>query len=124
MKGNIKHLCLNLFMMLAIVGAAISPACKFISGEMTWMEICGVDGIKKVRVANDAVPGEEKQEHANSDPCAFCVTHASVKIAPAAATEIRTPISNAVVSAFFYRDGLVSSQIFTTLRARGPPQLS
>ena len=111
-------------MMLAIVGAGISPACKFISGDMTWMEICGVDGIKKVLVSGDDLPAGQEQEHAQTDPCAFCLTHASVKTAPANPSIITAPYNNVVESYDYSRVDTIAAIDLSTINARAPPHLS
>jgi hypothetical protein len=71
---------LHLSIMIAIVTAGISPACAFMSGQMSLIELCSPDGsIRTVEVpaALDplAVPAPPHEEHHaldNVDDCTVC----------------------------------------------------
>lgn len=124
MRGNHRHIFLNLFIMLAIIGAGISPACKFISGQQTWMEICGAEGIKKVLVASEDIPdAPEQQDHAQSEPCAFCLTHSSVKVTAAAETRIVLPSLQLSSVDAGHLENLHASVLYQDAFPRGPPVL-
>ncbi len=67
------------FLIICLTLAWVSPACKFRSGEMTWMEICGDFGVKTVAVPLEKNPltpdSGSKSGHAGKD-CAFCFASA------------------------------------------------
>lgn len=65
-------------MILALVTAGVSPACAFISGKMTMIEICSVDGMMKVAVPADQAP-DTGDQHQRSYDCGFCIAHVTGK---------------------------------------------
>lgn len=71
-------LCTLIF--TALISAGISPACDFIAGKMTMIEICTEDGtIKTIAVADEQTPKQDhKHAHKNKD-CAFCFSNAQGK---------------------------------------------
>lgn len=121
MRGNFRRIFLNVFIMLAIIGAGISPACKFISGQQTWLEICGADGIKKVLLSADETPDAPQEEHANADPCAFCLTHASVKVIGTKAAVMPAPVLASAQYSFVESSATLASFYHPTAFPRGPP---
>jgi hypothetical protein len=123
MQGNYRRIFLNIFIMLAVIGAGISPACKFISRQSTWMEICGAEGIKKILVAADDVPADENKDHARDDTCAFCFTHASVKIISAKAVDAINPAEKILRPSYAISRNDFSSFDQTISFPRGPPVL-
>jgi hypothetical protein len=123
MQGHYRRIFLNIFIMLAVIGAGISPACKFISGQSEWMEICGTEGIKKILIAAEDLPDDRGKDHAQSDTCAFCLTHASVKIISAKATDIADP-ANEIIRLLYSISQNTSGAFHEFLNfPRGPPVL-
>ncbi|MCC6599004.1 MAG: hypothetical protein IT559_09485 [Alphaproteobacteria bacterium] len=84
MKRHFRHFSL-LLMILALVSAGVSPACAFISGKVSQIEICGADGnIKTLTVNADGTPaapsGSQNHETAKKK-CAFCFSSSLGKYA-------------------------------------------
>lgn len=110
--------------MLAIIGAGISPACKFISGQQTWLEICGADGIKKVLIASEEIPdAPHEQDHASTEPCAFCLTHSSVKVTAAQKSIVIVPPLYLSAVTIERSEGIYAFALYQNTFARGPPVL-
>lgn len=72
---------LHLALILAIVKAGISPACAFINGQTSMIELCSPDGsVRTVEVPAEMdpfaqdVPRSSDDRHAqdNMDDCTFC----------------------------------------------------
>ena len=81
-RRNIGLICL---MILALVTAGVSPACAFVSGKMTIMEICGADGLMKVAMPADEGPAStDQQKH----DCGFCLAQTMGKALTTPATAI------------------------------------
>ncbi|MEZ5813198.1 MAG: hypothetical protein R3E13_00485 [Alphaproteobacteria bacterium] len=83
-------------LIIALASAGISPACAFISGKTSFIEICAADGtLKTVEVPADQSPFEEKQDdqehHAAKNDCAFCFSHAHQKTGFATAQDYPCP---------------------------------
>lgn len=123
MQGNYRRIFLNIFIMLAVIGAGISPACKFISGQQTWLEICGADGIKKVLIASDELPETDQTQHANAEPCAFCLTHANVKVIGTKVADIPLPVMKTAQGGFAENPILLAGSNNDAAFPRGPPIL-
>lgn len=123
MRGNYRRIFLSIFIVLAVIGAGISPACKFISGQQTWLEICGAEGIKKILVAADDVPAGEAQEHASSDPCAFCLTHASVKVMGTKVADVPVPVSTTAQQDYSEQQITFAASHIRAAFPRGPPSI-
>lgn len=68
-RRNIGLTCL---IILALVTAGVSPACAFVSGKMTMMEICGADGLMKIAMPADEAPASTDQ-HQQKHDCGFCL---------------------------------------------------
>lgn len=121
MRGKSKHIWLNFLILLAFISAGVSPACKFISGQSNLVEICGVDGIKTIRLAADELPPEPVHHDKVSEGCEFCIAGAHVKTAPAKPASIVIPeISYITLERFAsvsYTDDALRSVVFP----RGPP---
>lgn len=78
----------HMLVVLALVLSTISPACAFISGNQSMIEICGADGTLKT-IAVDAAfdpfaETDPQPPHAEKPPCAFCLAMTSLKAAPPA----------------------------------------
>lgn len=124
---------LHLFFILAFVLAGISPACKFISGEKTFMEICFSDGsLKRVEVPEeyriltakaDKTPQNNGHAHKDSD-CGFCFAQSSLSkntLTSAAAILISPPAQSVPLGAGSF--ALKGAQA-SPFHSRGPPTLS
>jgi len=78
---------MGLTLVLAIVTAGISPACAFIGGKTSLIELCSPNGdIRKVEVPADMDPfadhaPQKKDHHAldNLDDCTFCFAQSHAK---------------------------------------------
>lgn len=80
MRSLIRHWGIHFIMILALVSAGTSPACAFVSGKTTLIEICGVDGLMTVSVPSDEAPASNDQaDHKAFADCGFCLMHASGK---------------------------------------------
>lgn len=122
MRENGAKFFLNLVLMLAFIGAGISPACKFISGEM--VEICGPNGVEMVRLNADELPPTAPDHHKQvSEQCAFCFAGSHIKTAAAPPVIIKIPNLTHVAAE---RD-VASAQAYSFYRSailpRGPPSL-
>lgn len=106
--------------MLAFIGAGISPACKFISGEM--VEICGPNGVEMVRLSADQLPSEapEHQKTA-SENCAFCFAGAHIKTVSAAPVIIKIPDVTHVAAEREISSAQAYSLYRSAILPRGPP---
>lgn len=122
MQGNCKKFLLNLVIMLAFIGAGISPACKFISGQM--VEICGPNGMETVRLNADQLPPEAPEQHkASADQCAFCFAGSHIKTVSAPPVIIKVPNLTHVS----VEQNIATLQAYSLYRSatlpRGPPSL-
>ena len=122
MQGNGPKFLLNLIVMLAFIGAGISPACKFISGQT--VEICGPNGVETVRLDTSQLPPKapEHEKHAG-EQCAFCFTGAHIKTVYVPPVTIKIPnVTHVAVE----RE-MVSAHAFSLYRSailpRGPPTI-
>jgi hypothetical protein len=117
----------SFLIMLCLVTAGISPACQFISGGKSLIEICSADGtLKTIEIAAGQSPlqqpaDDQKKTHLDND-CAFCFTQAHQASASAA--------GNAII--VFFQPGVFTDTSKTAwlkntaslaFEARGPPSL-
>lgn len=74
-------------MTLALVTVGVSPACAFVSGKMTMIEICSADGMMKIAVPADEMPdaADQSQQIYN---CSFCLAQTMSKALTTPATAI------------------------------------
>lgn len=107
-------------MMLAFIGAGISPACKFISGQM--IEICGPNGVETVRLAADELPPEQQKHSSAEEQCAFCFTGSHIKTAAAPALTIAVPDFTYVAVEREIATTLAYKLHHSSILPRGPPQ--
>lgn len=120
MQGNCAKFLLNLIIMLAFIGAGISPACKFISGEM--VEICGPNGIEMVRLnAGDLPPDAPDHDTAKTDQCAFCFTGSQIKGMEVASLVVQVPDVSYVSSEERIAADLAYRAYRSATLPRGPP---
>ncbi len=121
---------LHLFFILAFVLAGISPACKFISGEKTFMEICFSDGsLKRVEVPEEyrvltakaeKAPQNDGHAHKESD-CGFCFAQSSLSkntLTTTAAILISPPAQSVPLGAGSF--AMAGAQV-SPFHSRGPP---
>lgn len=74
MRENSKSFYMNFLMICALVAVSISPACKFRSGESSFLEICTALGIKTIEVRfDDSEPVPAQNNNHVKTPCMFCV---------------------------------------------------
>lgn len=120
MQGNCRTFLLNLLVLLAFIGAGISPACKFMSGEM--VEICGPNGIELVQLnASDLPPDAPEHDPSQSDQCAFCFTGSQIKVMAVASLVIEAPAFNYVSSGRMVAAAQAYSAYRSATLPRGPP---
>ena len=121
MQGKSNRIFLNVLMILAFIGAGISPACKFISGQTTWMEICGVAGMEKIRVAADQAPIDVPDHKEEKSDCAFCFFGTNIK--PHAVALMSIPAPTDVIQSINYAQLRVNLSAANNPAAlpRGPP---
>jgi hypothetical protein len=76
---------LNCLLILAFITAGISPACHFINGKTSYIEICSGLELKTIKVTEDESPLDHKSSHnyADNNPCAFCFSSSYLKLAAA-----------------------------------------
>lgn len=83
MKRHLRHFSF-LLVILALVSAGISPACAFISGKTSLIEICAADGeIKTVAVTEDGRQVQPGAQDKAGNDCVFCLNAATAKSGPA-----------------------------------------
>lgn len=120
MQGNGTRFLLNLFVLLAFIGAGISPACKFISGGI--VEICGPNGIETVLLSDDGQPLETPaHDTAKADQCAFCFTGSQIKAMSVASVEVMAPDMAYVLSGRKIAAERAYSAYRLATLPRGPP---
>lgn len=120
MQGNGPKFLLNLIIMLAFIGAGISPACKFISGQM--VEICGPNGVETVRLNADQLPPESPEHDKEaSEQCAFCFSGSHIKTVSVPPITIKIPNVTHIAA----EQAIASAQAYSLYRSavlpRGPP---
>lgn len=86
MKRHLRHFGF-LLLILALISAGISPACAFISGKTSLIEICTADGgIKTIAVTEDGrqtpIPDTADHKSKKAD-CIFCFNAGTAKSGPA-----------------------------------------
>ncbi len=124
---------LHLFFILAFVLAGISPACKFISGEKSFMEICFSDGsLKRIEVPAEynallAKAGQTQQKqqdgHNKNADCAFCFAQSSLSKNTASSPVIlMTPPGQ--ILALGAGTFTIRGAEHSPFQSRGPPALS
>lgn len=123
MKRHWRYL--NVFLViLALVSAGISPACAFISGKTSLIEICTADGIvKTVAVTEDGrqvSPLDHEGDKAKKSDCAFCINAAAAKSAPAGDALVIAPGAPAPGPVQILADALASMPV-KSFHATGPP---
>jgi hypothetical protein len=113
------------FLLIAALGSfGISPACAFVSGKVTLIEICAADGSLQTVAVDESgqkvdkpAPGSGHQANKKHD-CAFCTASAQAKITPEAFI-LNLPVAESLTP----RAEVKSLNRFAGLipAARGPP---
>lgn len=109
-------------LILALLTAGISPACRFISGGETLIEICSLEGMKTI-----AVPDGATQNHQNikTTPCGFCVLAATGAMAEPTIDIISVNYAAEKATVFYPVPFVLPEETLTvTARPRGPPVIS
>ncbi|MBI4030624.1 MAG: hypothetical protein HY370_03015 [Proteobacteria bacterium] len=116
---------IHAFLIAALLTGAISPACKFIRGEVkSVIEICTLYGLKKIEWrAPGPVPQKDEQHKAASD-CAFCFAFAKIKFLGAKIPDATAPTHDYRVSEPAARPEIIKLYALRPLPPRGPPILS
>lgn len=122
MRQLTRNILVQCLMILALVTAGVSPACAFISGKMTMIEICGVDGLTQISVPVSQAPDTADHDRHAHD-CGFCLNHATGKA-------ITTPDAAIIDFGFVYKDSFSytialhqAAILEGRLPARGPPAI-
>lgn len=123
---------LSALMIFALVSAMISPACAFVSGGKTLIEICAADGsFKTIAVDDDQSPittqtshdKPQNHTHAVQSDCAFCFATANSKPLTAQTLTLGLPL----LSASYIKSGagqiIPLSAATLTYNSRAPPAL-
>lgn len=130
----------HFIVILALIGAGISPACAFTSGEknatvidgITYIEICSGNDI--IRIAIDAQGNRttEKIDSSNSDDqpthsaafdeCSFCFAQSHLKLSSVASQKTTAPYVRIRGGVLYGHDGQAYSYpISTGHGVRAPP---
>jgi hypothetical protein len=121
MRRLTRNIFLQCLMVLALVTAGVSPACAFIAGKMTMIEICGADGLMKISVPAENAPDSGHQQHDQQFDCGFCIAHAAGKGLTTPDTAI-IDFSHVYAEAFVFAVTDYQSAVLDgRLPARGPP---
>jgi hypothetical protein len=123
---------LHLTLMMAIITAGISPACAFINGQTSMMELCSPDGdVRLVEVPaamdpfadNAPTPADDHHAQDNMDDCTFCFAKTqskSLKAADAVISPLMLPRYLTVSAGMFIPASLKAANF----HARAPPVFS
>ncbi len=91
-KSYLKQNIVLFVLALSIISAVISPACKFVSGQSTLIEICTAYGVKSIYLSNNDTQKPQQSGHQTNDKCSFCFSAKSQKYLPATYSAAITPI--------------------------------
>lgn len=114
---------LHAFLILAFILAGVSPACKFISGQMSVMEICGFDGPKLVVVDSTQIPDQDPHKKLAMDDCAFCFAQGTQKATGITVVHFWIPSDNALTLAAMDAAVRIGNESAQPFEARGPPAI-
>ncbi len=122
-RQNLINKWLGFLLILGLVTAVISPACKFIAGQDGQMEICTAAGIIKIAAPtgdNQKSPGQNDDMAA----CPFCVFahHAGTQAVTLAVLPSPPPLQKAFEPSA--RENILSGTISLPYGARAPPLFS
>lgn len=116
MKRNL----ILLILAMSIISAGLSPACKFISGESTLIEICTAFGVKNITLPMNDGKNSGPAGHKLTDQCAYCFASQNHKYIIETYKFLEPPI------AFTRQEHEVERQIYlkyrySHYRSTGPP---
>lgn len=121
MRSLTRNMGVHLVIILALLSAGISPACAFVSGKMTLIEICSAEGLVTISIPADDAKGQTDIDHKRSYDCGFCLMQSSSK-------GLTTPIQAIIDFSFVYSDvSFPAPELWAAdtldghLPARGPP---
>ena len=116
------RLYLHILVMLAVVLSGVSPACAFISGKSSIIEveICTADGLKIVKMAGDETPAHD-HKHQKKNDCGFCFAQSHLKSAKADAVLFTLPQNAWSQKISFGRSVKTERFELAGLSARAPP---
>lgn len=130
---NARKIYIHVLVVFAIIGAGISPACAFISGNMAFIEICAADGsIQRVEVDAAFDPfaegsqdsGPISTEHLEAmEKCPFCFSASHQKYGVVRSADfvfLPSPAYIRVGAGSFVPASYRAYDFY----ARGPPRLS
>lgn len=125
---NLKQIYIHALVILAVVMAGISPACAFISGNSSVIQICAPDGsVQNIEVDASFDPFAEKMplsEHLEAmEQCSYCFNMDHAKAYDFSQQDL---IFKALPRYVFVSSGtaLPLGQDFNFYQSRGPPQFS
>jgi len=124
MSLRLRHFVFSL-LILSFAAIGISPACKFISGENSYIEICSDNNeIKHISLAEAGLGDQNDHSHkAKQSDCLFCFASTHGKALSGTVPKIDMP----VLTAYFKGGrGLYTPKSLKTqpFDARGPPTLN
>ena len=116
---------IQILSILAFILVGISPACAFISGESSFMEICTSNGIERIAVNDSFDPSAPTpdQNHAEKPDCAFCFTQTHQKTFQTATLEIPAYDFAALDKIFSLESANIIRSEVGVQNPRGPPLL-
>lgn len=113
----LKQKLIYLFVILGLVTSSISPACQFIAGKASFVEICTAWGLKKVRTDTD--------KSTNSVPqCDFCFSNAVQKTLFSSALVFSAELFSYKFVQSFITHKIKLSKNTEQFQARAPPYIS
>jgi hypothetical protein len=111
----------HILVMLSIVTAGISPACAFIGGKMSEIEICKSDGsVETIRVSDNQIPSSDQAPHKAQKECGFCTLTSQGKALGAVKPALIKALVVSDAPAFSFNH-IVFVSVRTPFEATGPP---
>jgi hypothetical protein len=85
---------ISVLIIFALVSALVSPACAFMNGSMSMIEICAADGsVQTVAIDTDQAP-VSPAKHNTEKECNFCFASAHAKPISTGTIQIAPPLSS------------------------------
>ena len=117
---------------LAILLSALAPAVSHAlalarGGDIAWMEVCSVAGIKLVKADTGVKKHGTPTSHetlAQAGHCPFCSTHADLSGLPPTASIIFQPIGSERARPPLFYQSPQPLPIWTDAQSRAPPRFS
>ena len=114
----------NVLLIMGLITAGVSPACKFISGKADLIEICTAEGLQKIAAAGHT-SAPVKPVHQMADTCAFCLaaqTHKAGNVTLTATTLPAVKIQRIYFTTL--PDDRAEQKDVSSYRSRAPPVFS